>query len=75
MPRYLRGIFLCFLGTGLSQPRSSTLHVILRDFEPTPTPHVNEPNCREYSPVHVAASFAAAQDREVPQNLRLQRAS
>lgn len=30
---------------------------------------------QERRPVHVAASFAAAQDREVPQNLRLQRAS
>jgi hypothetical protein len=38
-PLFAGHIFNC----GLSQPRSSTLHVILRDFEPTPTLHVNEP--------------------------------
>ena len=49
MPRYLRGIFLCFLGAGLSQP--TLLHALcnFEGFEPTSTLHVNEPKCRKYS--------------------------
>src|SRR6476646_4129298 len=49
MPRYLRGIFLCFLGAGLSQPTLLHASCNFEGFEPTSTLRVNEPKCRKYS--------------------------